>query len=71
MVIVSEELWQRLPRRAGDKTESIMLAAYPEFNEKFYSPESEAAYELVMACSRGARSLMSEYQIKEGGKGKF
>ncbi|KAL5612357.1 hypothetical protein BROUX41_000111 [Berkeleyomyces rouxiae] len=68
MPFISEELWQRLPRRPEDKTESIMLAAYPEFDEKFYSPAAEAAYELVMACSRGARSLMSEYQIKEEGK---
>lgn len=30
MPFVTEELWQRLPRREGDKTRTIMLARYPE-----------------------------------------
>ena len=29
MPFVTEELWQRLPRRADDPTPSIMLASYP------------------------------------------
>lgn len=29
MPFVTEELWQRLPRRATDKAESIMVAPYP------------------------------------------
>ena len=29
MPFVTEELWQRLPRRANDSTPSIMLASYP------------------------------------------
>jgi valyl-tRNA synthetase len=29
MPFVTEELWQRLPRRRNDATPSIMLAAYP------------------------------------------
>jgi hypothetical protein len=29
MPFVTEELWQRLPRRAGDKCPSIMISAYP------------------------------------------
>jgi valyl-tRNA synthetase len=31
MPFVTEELWQRLPRRPNDLTPSIMLAPYPEF----------------------------------------
>lgn len=31
MPFVTEELWQRLPRRPNDSTPSIMLAAYPVF----------------------------------------
>lgn len=31
MPFVTEELWQRLPRRPQDSTPSIMLASYPEF----------------------------------------
>jgi valyl-tRNA synthetase len=29
MPFVTEELWQRLPRRPQDSTPSIMLASYP------------------------------------------
>jgi len=32
------------------------------------SPESEAAYELILDCSKGIRSLFSEYAIKEDGR---
>ncbi len=31
MPFVTEELWQRLPRRPNDSTPSIMLAKYPTF----------------------------------------
>ena len=31
MPFVTEELWQRLPRRPNDPTPSIMLAKYPTF----------------------------------------
>ena len=31
MPFVTEELWQRLPRRPNDPTESIMIASFPTF----------------------------------------
>src|SRR5882724_3648337 len=31
MPFVTEELWQRLPRRPNDSTPSIMLSSYPVF----------------------------------------
>lgn len=68
MPFISEELWQRLPRRPEDETPSILKAAYPEFDKTMYDPESEAAYELLLGCSKGVRSLMSQYGIKEDGK---
>lgn len=71
MPFLTEELWQRLPRRAGDKTPSIVLARYPVFDESLYDPKSEEAYELVLGVSRGVRSLMSEYSIKDEGTGLF
>ena len=70
MPFISEELWQRLPRRPGDETESIMLSAYPTYDPEMDDPASEAAYELVMGCARGVRVLMSEYALKEGARGK-
>lgn len=71
MPFLTEELWQRLPRRPEDKTKSIVVAAYPEFDASLEDFESEAAYELLLGCSKGVRSLMSEYSIKEEGKGKL
>ena len=69
MPFISEELWQRLPRRPNDKTVSIMNAAYPEDNADFNDVKPATDYELILSCSKGIRSLASEYGIKEGGKG--
>ncbi|KAK4099172.1 hypothetical protein N658DRAFT_517593 [Parathielavia hyrcaniae] len=58
---ITEELWQRLPRRPDDETESIMLASYPTWDQQLDKPEAEAAYDTVLGCSKGIRSLMAEY----------
>ncbi|KAK3713210.1 hypothetical protein LTR37_008643 [Vermiconidia calcicola] len=68
MPFLTEELWQRLPRRPNDKTKSIVIASYPEYDASIDDPESERAYELILGCSKGARSLIQEYAIKEDGK---
>ena len=68
MPFLTEELWQRLPRRPGDATPSIVKAAYPVYEASLDDAESEAAYELVLGVSRGIRSLMAEYAIKDQGK---
>lgn len=65
MPFVTEELWQRLPRRPDDNTRSIMLASYPVHQSELDQPAAEHAYELVTESSRGIRSLMAEYAIKE------
>ncbi|KAL2192998.1 tRNA synthetases class I-domain-containing protein [Corynascus similis CBS 632.67] len=65
---ITEELWQRLPRRPGDKTKSIMLAKYPEWDQQFENPAAEAAYDIVLGSSKGVRSLMAEYAPKEKAK---
>ncbi|KAK0630696.1 tRNA synthetases class I-domain-containing protein [Bombardia bombarda] len=44
---------------------SIMVATYPSYTPEMDDPQSETAYELVMACSRGMRSLISEYALKK------
>jgi valyl-tRNA synthetase len=58
---ITEELWQRLPRRPDDETKSIMVAKYPEWDQQFNNPDAEAAYDIVLGCSKGIRSLMAEY----------
>lgn len=69
MPFLSEELWQRLPRRRGDTTSSIVVARYPEFREDLNDPRAASQYELLIACSKGIRSLMAEYAIKQDGTG--
>lgn len=68
MPFITEELWQRLPRRPGDRTPSITKAAYPQHDEALDEPAAEAAYELVLDVSKGVRSLLAEYAIRENGK---
>lgn len=65
MPFLTEELWQRLPRRPDDKTPSIMVAAYPVYDASLDEPASEAAYELVLSSSKAIRSLVGEYAVKE------
>ncbi|KAK4890586.1 hypothetical protein LTR27_010748 [Elasticomyces elasticus] len=68
MPFLTEELWQRLPRRPDDTTKSIVVAEYPVFDEQLDDDESDRAYELVLGCSKAIRSLLQEHGIKEDGK---
>lgn len=65
MPFLTEELWQRLPRRPGDTTPSIVLATYPTHSPALDDPESEQAYELLLSISKAIRSLVAEYTIKD------
>ena len=67
MPYITEYLWQKLPRRAGDKTKSIMVASFPEFKSAFEFSEAAANYQLVMDVAKGLRSLPSQYAFKEPG----
>jgi valyl-tRNA synthetase len=67
MPFLTEELWQRLPRRPGDRTKSIVIAEYPEYDPSLDDLESERAYELILGCAKGVRSLIQEYDIKADG----
>ena len=68
MPFLSEELWQRLPRRQEDNTESVTIASFPEYDSAMDDSHSERAYDLLLGCSKGVRSLMAEYSIKDEGK---
>ncbi|KAL9051710.1 MAG: hypothetical protein Q9162_005860 [Coniocarpon cinnabarinum] len=57
MPFITEELWQRLPRRPNDETPSIMVAAYPEYHSDLEDARSERGYELVLGCAQGMRTL--------------
>ncbi|KAJ4372269.1 hypothetical protein N0V83_004043 [Neocucurbitaria cava] len=65
MPFLTEELWQRLPRREGDKTPSITVAAFPQYLQEFDDEAADAEYELLVDSAKGLRSLTAEYSIKE------
>ena len=65
MPFITEELWQRLPRRPEDQTPSIVKAAYPQYNAELDDRDSEEAYELIMSVAKGIRQLAAEYFIKD------
>jgi valyl-tRNA synthetase len=65
MPYITEDLWQRLPRREGDKTESIMIARFPEPQTAFDDESAEKAYELVLDTSKAIRSILAQYDVKE------
>jgi len=67
---ITEELWQRLPRRPGDETPSITVASYPTYDETLHNPEAEAAYQLVLDCSAAIRSLKAEFESKDEAQSK-
>jgi len=62
---ITEELWQRLPRRPNDDTASIMIARYPTYDEGLDNAPAEAAYQLVLDCSAAIRSLKAEFPSKD------
>lgn len=68
MPFLTEELWQRLPRRQGDKTPSVTVAAFPQYIESFNDDAAEAEYELLVNVSGALRSLTAEYGFKDNGK---
>lgn len=67
MPFLTEHLWQKLPRRAGDKTEALIVAQFPMFEETLDAPAEAAKYELIMDTAAGIRSLLSQFQFKEAG----
>ncbi|CAK7894206.1 hypothetical protein CAAN1_09S03510 [[Candida] anglica] len=67
MPFITEEMWQRLPRREGEKAISIVTAKYPEYEAKLDDVKSLEAYELVLDITKGARSLLSQYNILKNG----
>ncbi|PIG88157.1 valyl-tRNA synthetase [Aspergillus arachidicola] len=67
MPFVTEELWQRLPRRPNDNTISIMKARYPEYKAEFNDVEAETAYELILKTSGAIRSILAQYEVKTKG----
>ena len=67
MPFITEEMWQRLPRRPQDNTASIIIATYPEYDSSLENTKAEEDYDLVLGCAKGIRSLLATTGIKEAG----
>ncbi|KAJ2529953.1 valine--tRNA ligase, partial [Coemansia sp. RSA 1933] len=63
MPFVTEELWQRLPRRESDEAYSICIASYPEPRDDYDDCKAEAAFEIAMNIAKAGRSLAADYNI--------
>lgn len=68
MPYISEEMWQRLPKRSSEKAITIVKASYPVYKKEFDNTPAANAYELVLNITKEARSLLAEYGIIKNGK---
>ncbi|CAN3375512.1 hypothetical protein DIURU_005750 [Diutina rugosa] len=68
MPFVTEEMWQRLPRRQGDDTPSIVVAKYPQYVKEYDNAEAATHYEFVLDVAKGIRSLLAQYNIIKNGQ---
>ncbi|CAG8570466.1 274_t:CDS:10 [Funneliformis mosseae] len=64
MPFVTEELYQRLPRRPGDNIPTIVKARYPVADSGYHNPQAEERFELVFSVIKAARSITAEYNIQ-------
>ena len=80
MPFVTEELWQRLPRRPNDATPSIMVSSYPVFvshnlchsstsDEEFQDralvfEDATKQFDLVFSAIKTGRSLAASYHLQ-------
>ncbi|XP_070532577.1 valine--tRNA ligase-like [Ptychodera flava] len=64
MPFVSEELWQRLPRRSENEPPSICVTEYPEAkNFAFRDEQLEQDFEFVQNVIKQIRVIRAEYQL--------
>ncbi|CAM9853636.1 unnamed protein product [Ascophyllum nodosum] len=74
MPYVTEELWQRLPGRGTmgpEEPETIMLAPYPQSDERLADTKAESDMEAVKGAIRAGRSLRASYGIPPAVKAEF
>ncbi|KAJ6547205.1 tRNA synthetases class I-domain-containing protein [Mycena capillaripes] len=64
MPFVTEELWQRLPRRPNDVTPSIMVASFSIFSEAHVFEDADRHFDLVFHALKSGRSLAASYNLQ-------
>ena len=68
MPYISEEMWQRLPKRSTETAVTIVKASYPVYKKEYDNIAAANAYDLVLNITKEARSLLAEYSILKNGK---
>jgi valyl-tRNA synthetase len=63
MPFVTEELWQRLPRRAAETAPSIMVADYPAFTDDRTDNAVEESMAVAQEIVKATRSLRAAYNL--------
>ncbi len=69
MPFITEELWQNLKERLPEGTltsPALIVAPYPQYNEKLLDPEAEQVMGAVMDIVRTIRNARSEYKVDIG-----
>jgi valyl-tRNA synthetase len=67
MPFVTEELWQNLKHHLPPEwqaTESIMVATYPEADDKAIDPQAERVMESVIEIIRSIRNTRAQYKVE-------
>ncbi len=65
MPFVTEELWQNLKQRLSSEwPDSIMVAAYPEAEDKAIDPHAERVMESVIEIIRSIRNARAQYRVE-------
>ncbi|KAF9458072.1 tRNA synthetases class I-domain-containing protein [Collybia nuda] len=64
MPFVTEELWQRLPRRPEDSTPSIMVSPFPVFDNALVFGNADKQFDLVFSALKTGRSLAASYNLQ-------
>ncbi|KAG8811350.1 hypothetical protein FRC18_003552 [Serendipita sp. 400] len=65
MPFVTEELWQRLPRRPNEPMESIMVSSFPVHDPRLVEQAAEDDFALVFSATKTIRSLASQYNLQK------
>ncbi|CAH7666573.1 valyl-tRNA synthetase [Phakopsora pachyrhizi] len=64
MPFVTEELWQRLPRRPQDTNPTICKASFPIYSSKLDFPKESRDFEVVFAAVKAVRSIAAPYGLR-------
>ena len=64
MPFITEEIWQCLPHEG----ESIMVAAWPESDEKLFDEEAETSMNSIMEAIKAIRNMRAEVNVAPGKK---